>query len=72
MPVQQRAPAPGLQFVTPADRHEGRHVTIMATRREGMRRAREERKMAADGGTGEVKSVVMAVVAAHRFRSSGL
>ncbi len=34
----------GLSFVTPADRHEGRHVAIIAARKEGMRRAREQRK----------------------------
>ena len=44
----------GLQFVTPVDRHEGRHVAIIAARKEGMRKAREQRKMAAYGGTGEV------------------
>ena len=45
----------GIEFVTPADRHEGRHVAIIAARREGMRRAREQRKMAAYGGSGEVR-----------------
>ncbi len=44
----------GIGFVTPADRHEGRHVAIIAARKEGMRRAREQRRMAAYGGTGEV------------------
>lgn len=44
----------GLQFVTPADRHEGRHVAIIAARKEGMRRAREQRRMAAYRGAGEV------------------
>ena len=43
----------GIGFVTPTERHEGRHVAIIAARREGMRRARERRKMAANGGTGE-------------------
>jgi len=44
-----------LGFVTPAERHEGRHVAIIAARKEGMRRARETRKMVAYGGTGEVR-----------------
>lgn len=45
----------GLQFVTPADRHEGRHTAIIAARKEGMRRARQMRKMTAYGGTGEIR-----------------
>lgn len=40
-------------FVTPVERHEGRHTAIIAARQEGMRRAREQRKMQANGGTGE-------------------
>ncbi len=43
----------GIGFVTPAERHEGRHVAIIAARKEGMRRAREARRMEAHGGTGE-------------------
>jgi len=42
-----------LGFVTPTERHEGRHTAIIAARKQGMRRAREIRKMAAYGGTGE-------------------
>lgn len=42
-----------LEFVTPAERHEGRHTAIIAARKEGMRRAQEMRKMVAYGGTGE-------------------
>lgn len=45
----------GIGFVTPADRHEGRHVAIIAARKEGMRRANEQRRMAADGGVGGVR-----------------
>lgn len=45
----------GIQFVTPAERHEGRHVAIIAARKEGMRKAREMRKMVAYGGTGKVR-----------------
>ena len=44
-----------LAFVTPADRHEGRHVAIIAARKEGMRQAREMRKMVAYGGAREVR-----------------
>jgi len=44
-----------LGFVTPADRHEGRHVAIIAARKEGMRTAREMRKMVAYGGTGDIR-----------------
>jgi len=41
--------------VTPTDRHEGRHVAIIAARKEGMRKAREMRKMVTYGGAGEVR-----------------
>lgn len=44
-----------LGYVTPTERHEGRHTAIIAARKEGMRRAREMRKMMAYGGTGEVR-----------------
>jgi len=44
-----------LGYVTPAERHEGRHTAIIAARKEGMRRAREMRKMVAYGGVGEVR-----------------
>src|SRR6266702_1798504 len=43
----------GIGFVTPVERHEGRHTAIIAARNEGMRLARENRKMQAYGGTGE-------------------
>jgi putative transposase len=42
----------GLGYVTPADRHEGRHEAILAARTEGMTRAKQRRKMEAYGGTG--------------------
>lgn len=48
-------PHQALGFVTPAERHEGRHVAILAARKEGMHRAREMRKMVAYGGAGEVR-----------------
>ena len=43
----------GIGFVTPAERHEGRHLPIIEARKEGMRRAKERRKMATYRGTGE-------------------
>jgi putative transposase len=42
----------GLGYVTPADRHEGRHEAILTARTEGMTRAKQRRKMEAYGGTG--------------------
>ena len=47
----------GIGFVTPVERHEGRHIAIIAARKEGMRLAREKRKMQAHGGTGEDQCV---------------
>ncbi|MGH2726281.1 MAG: IS3 family transposase [Actinomycetota bacterium] len=41
-----------LGFVTPAERHEGRHVAIIQARRRGMQEARERRRMHANGGAG--------------------
>lgn len=40
-------------FVTPQERHEGRHLEIIRARKEGMRRAREQRRRTAYEGTGE-------------------
>lgn len=40
----------GIGFVTPVERHEGRHLAIIAARRAGMQQAREQRKMHAYGG----------------------
>jgi putative transposase len=37
----------GLGFVTPVERHEGRHEAIIAARRDGMARAKEARRQAA-------------------------
>lgn len=45
----------GLGFVTPSERHEGRHTAIIEARREGMRLAQERRKLEAYGGTREVR-----------------
>jgi putative transposase len=44
-----------LQFVSPAERHEGRHIAIIAARNDGVRKARQMRKMVAYGGAGEVR-----------------
>lgn len=45
----------GIGYVTPAERHEGRHTAIIEARKEGMRRAREARKMAAYRGSREAR-----------------
>jgi putative transposase len=34
----------GIGFVTPAERHDGRHVAIIEARRKGMEEARQNRK----------------------------
>ena len=47
----------GIGFVTPVDRHEGRHTALITARQEGMRLAREKRRMQAHGGTGEDQCV---------------
>lgn len=39
-----------LGFVTPAERHEGRHIAIIQARRLGMQQARAQRRMHAYGG----------------------
>ena len=44
-----------LGFVTPAERHEGRHTTIIEARRAGMRQARERRRIHAYGGVRDVR-----------------
>lgn len=41
-----------LGYVTPVERHEGRHTAIIAARKEGMARAREARKIADRQGSG--------------------
>ena len=42
----------GLGYVTPAERHEGRHTGIMEARRRGLQEARITRRMEATGGAG--------------------
>ncbi len=39
-----------LDYVTPAERHDGRHTGIIEARRRGMREAKERRRMEACGG----------------------
>ena len=39
-----------LGFVTPAERHDGRHTAIIEARRRGMQQARVRRRMHAYGG----------------------
>lgn len=41
-----------LRYVTPVERHEGRHTAIIAARKEGMRRAREARMTTNRQGSG--------------------
>lgn len=42
-----------LGYVTPVERHEGRHIAILEARRAGMQQAREQRRMMANGGDQE-------------------
>ena len=39
-----------INYVTPAERHEGRHVAIIEARRRGMQEAKRQRRMEAYGG----------------------
>jgi putative transposase len=40
----------GIAYVTPAERHDGRHVAIIEARRRGMQEAKKQRRMEAYGG----------------------
>jgi transposase InsO family protein len=42
----------GIDYVTPAERHDGRHVAIIEARRRGMKEAKERRRMEAYEGSG--------------------
>jgi hypothetical protein len=44
--LQQRQAPPEPGYVTPAERHEGRHTAILEARKKGMKRAREARAAA--------------------------
>lgn len=44
-----------LDFVTPAERHDGRHTAIIEARKCGMQEAKERRKMEAYGGVREIR-----------------
>lgn len=44
----------GIDYVTPAERHDSRHVAIIEARRRGMQEAKQRRKMEAYGGSGRV------------------
>lgn len=44
-----------LDFVTPAERHDGRHTAIIEARRRGMQEAKERRRMEAYGGVREIR-----------------
>jgi len=43
----------GLDYVTPAERHDGRHTAIIEARKRGMQEAKEQRRMEAYGGVME-------------------
>ncbi len=45
----------GLGFVTPSERHEGRHTAIIEARSRGMQEARIKRRIEATGGAGEAR-----------------
>jgi transposase InsO family protein len=40
----------GINYVTPAERHDGRHTAIIAARKRGLQEAKERRRMEAYGG----------------------
>jgi hypothetical protein len=44
--LQQRQAPPEPGYVTPAERHEGRHTAILEARKKGMKRARDARAAA--------------------------
>lgn len=44
----------GLGYVTPAERHDGRHVAIIEARQRGMQEAKKRRRMEAYGGSGRL------------------
>lgn len=43
----------GIDYVTPAERHDGRHVAIIEARERGMQEAKKRRRMEAYGGVSE-------------------
>ncbi|MDQ3751798.1 MAG: DDE-type integrase/transposase/recombinase [Actinomycetota bacterium] len=45
----------GIGYVTPAERHDGRHSAIIESRRRGMQEAKERRRMEAYGGVKETR-----------------
>jgi putative transposase len=45
----------GIDYVTPAERHDGRHVAIVEARRRGMQEAKKRRRMEAHGGVRETR-----------------
>lgn len=44
-----------IDYVTPAERHDGRHVAIIEARRRGMQEAKKRRRMEAYGGVRETR-----------------
>ncbi|CAN5784118.1 hypothetical protein BH18ACT15_BH18ACT15_06610 [soil metagenome] len=45
----------GIDYVTPAERHDGKHTAIIASRKRGMQEARKQRRMEAYGGVREAR-----------------
>jgi len=45
----------GINYVTPAERHDGRHTAIIEARRRGMQEAKQRRRMEAYGGVREIR-----------------
>lgn len=55
-----------LDYVTPLERHEGRHTAIIAARKEGMARAREARLVANRQGSGSTRRANSALRGSQR------
>lgn len=58
-----------LDYVTPVERHEGRHTVIIAARKEGMARARQARMVANRRGPGSTSSANEALWGSQRAGS---
>jgi hypothetical protein len=55
-----------LRYVTPVERHEGRHTVIIAARKEGMARARQARLVADRQGSGSTRRANSALRGSQR------
>ena len=58
-----------INYVTPAERHDGRHTAIIAARKRGMQEAKRQRRMEANGGVRDDRRLREFQ---HAFRSKGL